>query len=111
MANNFGDIQIRVPRKITTGQIISVKARIFHPMETGLRKDEEMQTIFPAHYITSVKIYYGDKLITHFDWTSAVSKDPLMTFSIRAGKAAPLKIVWEDNKGGRNEKSVDINPQ
>ncbi len=111
MANKFGNIQIRVPRKIAFGQIIPVKARIIHPMETGFRKDKETQKVFPAHYINSVKIYYGDKLITHFDWTYAVSKDPFLTFSIRADKAAPLKIVWQDNKGKGNEKSVEINPQ
>ena len=111
MANNFGDIQVRAPRKIAVGQIIPIKVRIIHPMESGLRKDEKTQEVIPAHFINSVKIYYGDKLLTDFDWTYAVSKDPFLTFNLRADKTAPLGIVWKDNKGGGNEKSIEIKPQ
>ncbi len=111
MSNETGDIQIRIPRSIAKGQIITVKARITHPMETGFRKDKETQQTFPAHYINDVKIFYGEELVTHFDWTFAVSKDPILSFNIRADRKAPLRMVWQDNKGGSNEKTVDINPQ
>jgi len=111
MANKLGDIQIRAPRRIARGQTVRVKARIIHPMETGFRKDKDTQQTIPAYYINDVKIFYGDELLSHFDWTYAVSRDPFMTFSLRADRSAPLKIVWQDNKGGRGEKVIQINPQ
>jgi len=106
-----GDMQIRVPKSITKGKIVPVKARIIHPMETGFRKEKDTDKIIPVHYINDVKVFYGDKLLTHFDWTFAVSKDPFLTFNIRADKDAPLKIIWQDNKGGGGEKTVQISPR
>ncbi len=105
-----GDIQIRIPKTITKGKIVTGKARIIHPMETGFRKDKDTGITFPSDYINDVKVYYGDTLISHFDWTYGVSKDPFLTFSIRADKEAPLKIIWQDNKGGTGEKAVRIVP-
>jgi len=106
-----GDMQIRVPKTIAKGAIVAVKARIIHPMETGFRKDKDTGIPIPADYINDVKVYYGDTLITHFDWTYGVSKDPFLTFSIRADKEAPLKIIWQDNTGGKGEKAVRIAPR
>ena len=111
MPQGIGKIKIRVPRTIHKGEIIVVKALITHPMETGLRTDKKTQKKIPAYYIDDVNVYYGDQLITHADWTIAVSTNPFMSFHLKADKAAPLKIVWKDNKGGVYEKTVQIAPQ
>jgi len=105
-----GKIRIKLPQSIKKGEVIPVRALIIHPMETGLRKDKDGKPI-PAYYINDVKVYYGDELITSMEWTIAVSADPFMTFYVKADKAAPLKIVYKDNKGGIFEESVQINPQ
>ncbi len=111
MSRKFGEIQIRAPRRYGKGEIIQIKARIIHPMETGFRKDKTTQQVIPAHYINEVKVFYGDELLTAFDWTYAVSRDPLLTFYLRADRTAPLKIVWRDNKGKGGEKIIPIAPQ
>ncbi len=106
----IGKIRIRIPDAIKKGDVIPVKALITHPMETGMRKDKAGKPI-PEHYINDVKVYYGNDLITSMDWTIAVSADPFMTFYVKADKAAPLRIVWKDNKGATFEDTVQINPQ
>ena len=111
MPKEIGKIKIRIPRSITKGQIFPVKALITHPMNTGLRKDKETGERIPAYYINDVSVYYGDTLITHFDWSFAVSANPFVSFYVKADKAAPLKIIWKDNKGGVYEKTVQINPK
>ena len=40
-----------------------------------------------------------------------MSRDPLLTFYLRADRTAPLKIVWRDNKGKGGEKIIPIAPQ
>ncbi|GBD98916.1 sulfur oxidation protein SoxZ [bacterium BMS3Abin07] len=111
MPKGIGRIKIRVPRNITKGAVIPIKALITHPMETGFRKNKKTGKKIPAYYINDVNVYYGDKLITHCDWTIAVSANPFMSFYIKADKAAPLKMVWKDIKGGVYEKTVQIQPK
>ncbi|HHN66254.1 MAG TPA: thiosulfate oxidation carrier complex protein SoxZ [Nitrospirae bacterium] len=111
MPKGIGKIKIRVPRKIKKGDVIPVKALITHPMETGFRKDKKTKKRIPAYYINDVNVYYGDELISRMEWTIAVSANPFMTFYLKADKAAPLKIVWKDIKGGKYEKTIQINPQ
>ncbi len=104
-----GRIKIRVPHSIARGQVIPVEVLVTHPMETGLRKGKDGKVI-PAYFINNVDIYYGSDRITHCDWTIAVSANPFMTFYVKAEKAAPIKIVYKDNKGGVYEQAVQINP-
>ncbi len=111
MAEGIGRIKVRIPQSISKGEVISIKALITHPMDTGLIKDKKTGQIIPAHYINAVDVYYGGTHITHCDWTYAVSTNPFMAFYIKADKAAPLKIVYKDNKGGVWEETVQINPK
>ncbi|MDA8340255.1 MAG: thiosulfate oxidation carrier complex protein SoxZ [Nitrospiraceae bacterium] len=106
----IGKIRIKLPQGIKKDEVIPVKALITHPMETGMRKDKAGKPI-PEHFINDVKVYYGNDLVTSMEWTIAVSADPFMTFYVKADKAAPLKIVYKDNKGGTFENTVQINPQ
>ncbi len=106
----IGKIRIKLPTSIKKDEVIPVKALITHPMETGMRKDKAGKPI-PEHFINDVKVYYGNDLVTSMEWTIAVSADPFMTFYVKADKAAPLKIVYKDNKGGIFENTIQINPQ
>ncbi len=111
MPQGIGKIKIRLPRTVRKGQIITVKTLIMHPMETGLRKNKKTKKKIPAYYINDVSVYYGDQLITHEKWTIAVSTNPFMSFDLKVDKAAPLKVVWKDIKGGVYQKTVQIEPR
>ncbi|MDA8168897.1 MAG: thiosulfate oxidation carrier complex protein SoxZ [Nitrospiraceae bacterium] len=105
-----GRIKIRMPHTISRGQVVPVDVLVTHPMETGLRKTKDGKVI-PAYFINGVDIFYGGDRITHCDWTIAVSANPFMTFYLKADKAAPLRIVYKDNKGGVYQETVQINPR
>jgi hypothetical protein len=53
-------------------------------------------------------ITYGEEQVARFEWTSGVSKDPIVSFSLTADREAPLAMVWSDNKGGVYRQSVNI---
>jgi sulfur-oxidizing protein SoxZ len=111
MPRGIGKIRVRLPRTIHKGQVIAIKTLITHPMETGNRKNKKTKKKIPAYYINDVNAYYGDELVMHSDWTTAVSANPFMTFYLKADKEAPLKIVWKDIKGGVYQKTVQIAPR
>jgi sulfur-oxidizing protein SoxZ len=104
---DVGAARILVPTAIRRGDLIDVRALVEHPMATGLFRDPEGHPI-PAHFINDVSVTYGDHEVAHFVWTSGLSRDPFVEFSLTADREAPLQITWKDNKGGAFQQSVDI---
>lgn len=90
-------IKIRAKEK---GGVVTVKALISHPMETGGRKDKKTGKNIPAHFIQEVKVTHngGDALTAY--WSGGVSKNPYLSVKITDGKKGDtVGIAWVDNKG------------
>ena len=68
------------------GKSTSIKAIIFHPMETGLRKDKKTGKKIPGHYITEVNCEHNGKNVLTCLWGPGVSKNPFLSFSLMALK-------------------------
>ena len=103
----IGDARIRIPDRIARGDLIIVNAIVVHPMDTGFFRTADGQPI-PAFFIKDVVVTYGDETVARFEWTSGVSKDPIVSFTLTADKEAPLTMVWTDSKGGVYRQSVAI---
>jgi sulfur-oxidizing protein SoxZ len=107
MTNTTGEARIRVPDRIQRGDLITVHSIVSHPMDTGFFRDAEGDPI-PAYFINQVVVTYGSSEVARFDWTSGISRDPVVSFTLRADKEAPLTMVWTDNKGATFKQSVNI---
>ena len=94
-----GEARIRIPDRIARGEVITVNAIIAHPMDTGFFRTAEGEPI-PAYFIKDVVVTYGETEVARFQWTSGISRDPIISFTLRADREAPLTMVWSDNKGG-----------
>lgn len=91
------------------GSKATVKAIIFHPMETGLRKDKATGKPIPAHYITEVQCTHNGKSVLTCLWGPGVSKNPFVSFRFNGAKSGDtLKVSWVDNQGGSDEKEAKI---
>ena len=91
------------------GSKASVKAILFHPMETGLRKDKTTGKKIPGHYITEVNCEHNGKNILTCLWGPGVSKNPFVSFNFAgAKKGENVKISWIDNQGGKGEATAKI---
>ncbi|MEZ0336536.1 MAG: thiosulfate oxidation carrier complex protein SoxZ, partial [Gemmatimonadales bacterium] len=78
-----------------------------HPMDTGFFRTAEGQPI-PAYFIKDVVVTYGEQEVARFEWTSGVSRDPIISFTLKADREATLSMVWTDNKGGVFKQSANI---
>jgi sulfur-oxidizing protein SoxZ len=107
MASNVGEARIRVPERIARDEMITVNSIISHPMDTGFFRTKDGDPI-PAYFINNVVVTYGGEEVARFEWTSGVSRDPVVSFSLKADREAPLTMTWKDNKGGVYSQSVDI---
>jgi sulfur-oxidizing protein SoxZ len=99
MGTTVGDARIRVPDRIAKGEIITVNSIISHPMDTGFFRTKEGEPI-PAYFISEVVVTYAGEEVARFEWTSGISRDPVVTFTLKADREGPLTMTWKDNKGG-----------
>jgi sulfur-oxidizing protein SoxZ len=107
MTYDIGEARIRVPDQIKPGDVITVNSIISHPMDTGFFRNAEGDPI-PAYFIRQVVVTYGGVEVARFEWTSGISRDPVVSFTLKADKEAPLTIVWIDNKGATFKQSINI---
>ena len=87
----------------------TVKAIVFHQMETGLRKDKATGKKIPAHFIEELKCEHNGKTVLTCLWGPGVSKNPFLSFRIQnAKKGDTLKLSWVDNKGEKDAAEAQI---
>ena len=102
-----GEARIKVPDQIKRGDVITVNSIISHPMDTGFFRTPEGAPI-PAYFIKDVVITYGSREVARFEWTSGISKNPVVSFTLKADREEPLTMVWTDNHGAVFKHSVHI---
>jgi sulfur-oxidizing protein SoxZ len=107
MTYHIGEARIKVPDRITRGDVIVVNSIISHPMDTGFFRNADGDPI-PPYFIKEVVVVYGEQEVARFEWTSGISRDPVVSFTVKADKEAPLTMVWTDNKGAAFKQSVGI---
>jgi sulfur-oxidizing protein SoxZ len=107
MIDEIGEARIRIPSQIKPGDLITVNAIVSHPMDTGFFRTASGEPI-PAYFIKDVVVTYGKDEVARFEWTSGISRDPVVSFTLTADREAPLTMVWTDNKGAIFKQSVQI---
>ena len=105
--SGIGEARIKVPDQIKRGDLITVNSIISHPMDTGFFRTAEGAPI-PAYFIRQVVVTYGDREVARFEWTSGISKNPVVSFTLKAEQEAPLSMVWTDNHGAVYQQSINI---
>ena len=107
MMSGIGEARIRVPDRVARGELIVVNAIISHPMDTGFFRDADGKPI-PAYFIKDVVVTYGDLEVARFMWTSGISRDPIVSFTLRADVEGPLTMRWTDSKDAVFEATTPI---
>ncbi len=102
-----GRTKIVVPDRIQKGDVIRVQVLVQHPMDTGFFRDANAN-IIPPWFIQDVRISYGGAEIASFEWTSGVSKDPMVSFQLKAEQEGALTFVSKDNRGKEYSGSTEI---
>jgi len=94
-------------RAVQVQDLVEVKLMIRHPMESGLRKDENGKKI-PAHFIETLEVKCNNKIVLDAYLGMAVSENPFIQFSFNGGaKGDMLEVTWKDNSGdSRTDKAA-----
>ena len=103
----MSDAKLRIPERIAPGDFIIVHSAVSHPLERVLGRtvlDEEA----PAFAIREAVVTYGDQVVARFAWAPGATRDPIVSFKLRADREAPITLMLRDDEGGVFRKSVDV---
>lgn len=101
--------QVRVPASAKKGEVIEIKTRIMHDMETGLRKDSSGKAI-PRLLLKKFECKYNGVTVFESDWDTSVSANPMLTFYTVATESGNLEFIWTDdnNVAVKEEASITV---
>ena len=92
------------PERIRSGEVITVRLLIQHPMETGYRQDMDGKLI-ARNVIRLVRCEVQGQEVFRAEPSSGISANPLFEFTVRAVRTARWTIRWEDDAAAQGELS------
>ncbi|WP_346895919.1 thiosulfate oxidation carrier complex protein SoxZ [uncultured Roseibium sp.] len=101
--------RVKVPKKASKGEVITIKTLISHPMESGQRKDKQGNVI-PRQIINKFTCEYNGQEVFSCDLEPAVSANPYLEFSAKVEDSGSFKFTWLDDDGSTysTEKKITV---
>lgn len=99
--------KVKLPKKASAGETITIKTLIKHPMESGQRKDKKGEPI-PRQIINKFVAMFNDELVMEMMIEPAVSANPYIEFEAMVQESGTFHFSWTDDDGSVYEKSQDI---
>ncbi len=90
--------RVKVPKKASAGEVITIKTLISHDMESGQRKDKE-GNIIPRKIINKFTAEFNGAEVFSADMHGAISANPYMEFSAKVNESGTFKFSWVDDDG------------
>lgn len=101
--------RVKVSKKASVGEVITIKTLISHKMESGQRKDKEGKPI-PRKIINKFEATFNDVPVFSADIYPAVSANPYLEFSAKLNESGAFKFTWTDDDGSiyQTEKKIEV---
>ena len=81
-----------------------------HPNVTGMQKDQKTQLIRPAHFVKSVRLYYGKTLLMTAETGISISEDPSFRFFFKPEAGGEMRAEIEDSEGRQWTQAFKVTP-
>lgn len=101
--------RVKVPKKASKGDIITLKTLISHPMESGQRKNKAGEVI-PRKIINKFTCDFNGQTVFSSDIDPAVSANPYFQFSAKVMESGTFTFTWVDDDGSvySTEKKIAV---
>lgn len=90
--------RIRLPRRASAGDSITVKTLINHDMESGQRRNSAGETI-PRQIINRFTCEYNGVLVIDAHLEPAISANPYLEFEAVVPNSGEFTFTWYDDNG------------
>lgn len=102
--------RVKVPKKASAGDVVTIKTLISHPMESGQRKDSKTGELVPRQIINKFTVTFNGELVMSADIEPAVSANPYFEFEMKIPESGTVAFEWVDDDGSvyTEEKSITV---
>ena len=96
---------IRIPELVRRGRLAKgeraeVQVKFKHPSKTGLAyENNKFIQVEEPFYVTSMQVFYGDRLVSRYEMTAGLSDNPFLKFTLKFTEEKPLRIVFTNSRG------------
>lgn len=70
-----------------------------HPNHSGLQRDQITHLYVPAHFVSELSVWQGDRLMLSVEGGISISEDPNIRFNFAANGAATFRAEAKDTNG------------
>ncbi len=99
--------RVKVPKKASAGDTITIKTLISHNMESGQRKGKDGNLI-PRSIINRFTCEFNGKSVIDMTMEPAISTNPYFEFDSVVPEEGEFKFTWYDDDGSVYEDSKKI---
>ncbi|MHA1546134.1 MAG: thiosulfate oxidation carrier complex protein SoxZ [Alphaproteobacteria bacterium] len=99
--------RVKVPKKASKGDVITIKTLISHKMESGQRKGKDGKKI-PRKIINKFTCEFNGVTVFGCDLEPAISANPYFEFTVRMTESGTFKFIWTDDDGSTYTKESKI---
>jgi sulfur-oxidizing protein SoxY len=107
---DLGKMRLRLPPTIAIGKPVQAQLMIRHPNFNGMQMDQLTRHYTPAHFIKTIDVTFEGKKVLSVQSDIALSTDPVITFGFIPHTQGQLKVVVNDSKDNRFERTFDVHP-
>jgi desulfoferrodoxin (superoxide reductase-like protein) len=96
---------IRIPELVRRGHLAKgatteVQVKFKHPSMTGLAyENKKFIQVQEPFYLTSMQLFYGDRLVSRYEMTAGLSDNPFLTLKLKFTEEKPIQIVFTNSLG------------
>lgn len=90
--------RVKVPKKASKDEVITIKTLISHKMESGQRKGKD-GNIIPRQIINKFTCEFNGQMVFGCDLEPAISANPYLEFNVRVPESGTFKFSWVDDDG------------
>jgi len=95
---NLGKMRLRVSDGVESGRPAIAQLMISHPNDSGLAMDQVTRSYATPHFVRSVEVRYGGKLVMNADVDFSISENPNFRFYFVPNGEGELQAKVVDNE-------------
>jgi sulfur-oxidizing protein SoxZ len=99
--------RVKVPKKASAGDSITIKTLISHKMESGQRKDDDGNVI-PRSIINRFTVDFNGENVIDVELQPAISTNPFFEFEATVPETGDFKFTWYDDDGSVYEETETV---
>jgi sulfur-oxidizing protein SoxY len=106
----LGRMRLRVDEPLSAGQPALAQLMISHPNDSGLAMDQLTRTYAVPHFVRTIDVHYGRKLVLSADVDFSISENPNFRFYFVPGSHDELDARAVDNQDLEFTTSLKLSP-